>query len=296
MVNKDSANYTKQGLRASAVSIAVTFLLIVIKLIAGLLGNSQAMISDAANSISDLITYTLILTAISAATKRPDANHPYGHEKLESIVALLLAVAIAATGVAIGYRSIRLLFHAEEVLLPSQLALAGATLSIGIKILLFLYVKALARKSQLSSIKALAADHFADIFASLGALIGIIGSRLGLIWFDLVASILIALLILKSAVDIFRHAADVLLDGSVDAETVAALEETILNTSQVQGIDLLRTRTTGPRFFVEVEICCAKELSLASAHAVAQEVHDKIEQQFARVQHVMVHVNPVDEC
>lgn len=294
MANKET-NYTKQGLLASAVSIVVTLLLIVIKLVAGLLGKSQAMISDAANSISDLITYTLILTAVSAATKRPDANHPYGHEKVESIVALMLAVAIAATGVAIGYHGIRLLFHTEEVVLPSKLALAGALLSVSIKTLLFFYVKALAKRSQLSSIHALAADHFSDIFSSLGALIGIVGSRLGIFWFDLAAAILIALLILKSAFDIFRHAANVLLDSSVDAKTIAALKETILSTPQVEGIDLLRTRTTGPRFFVEVEISCAKELSLASAHAIAQEVHDKIEHQFARVQHVMVHVNPAED-
>lgn len=284
----------KRGVRASLISIVASLILAGIKLTTGLIGKSHAMVSDAANSISDLITYTVVMTGVAISERKADSNHQYGHEKVESIVAVMLALAIFATGTAIGYKGVRLIMNPELIVVPSLLPMFGAMVSIIVKSGLFIYVRKVAKKTNLSSLKALSIDHLTDVFASLGALIGIGGARLGVPVLDAVASIIISLLIIKSSIDIFRNSANILLDISVDDKTVSELKASILMNPQVQKIDILRTRSTGPGFFVEVEICCAKTLTLEQAHAIAQDVHDRIERDFPRVKHVMVHTNPCD--
>ena len=282
----------KIGVRASFISMVSSVLLAAAKLITGIIGHSAAMISDAANSVSDIITYAVVMGGLAASEKKADRDHQYGHEKIESIVAVLLALAIFATGVGIGYNGVRLIVQGGPAQKPSWLPAIAAAASMIVKLVLYRYVAKTSKKTGLSSLKALAGDHLSDVFASSGALLGIVGAKLGSPILDPIAAVIIALLIAKSAIEIFRNSADILLDGSVDDETSAMLQSSILSVGEVKRIDLLRTRRTGSRYYVEVEICCCRYLSLEHSHAIAQQVHDIIEQRFERVRHIMVHTNP----
>ena len=149
-----------------------------------------------------------------------------------------------------------------------------------------------AAKTDLSSLKALASDHFSDMLSSTGALIAVVGARLGYPLLDPVASLVIALLIIKSAFEVFLISYNVLMDSSVDKQTKSELKKAILADKRVQGIDLLRTRSVGSGYWVELEITCCRNLKLFEAHAIAEEVHDRLEKEFPKIRHVMVHTNP----
>lgn len=288
----EKQSLAKLGVRASFLSMVASVILAAVKLVTGIIGHSAAMISDAANSISDIITYAVVMGGLAASEKKADRDHQYGHEKIESIVAVLIALAIFATGVGIGYNGVRLIIQGGSDQNPSWLPAIAAATSMIVKLVLYRYVSKTSKKTGFSSLKALAGDHLSDVFASSGALLGIVGAKLGSPILDPIAAVIIALLIIKSAIEIFRNSANILLDGSVDDETSAKLQSTILSVHDVRRIDLLRTRRTGSRYYVEVEICCCRHLSLEHSHAIAQQVHDIIEQRFERVLHIMVHTNP----
>lgn len=290
MVEKSSS--AKTGIRVSAISIIASVFLSGLKLTTGILGHSSAMVSDAVNSLSDIASYTVVMGGVAAADKRADSHHQYGHDKMESIVSIILALAIFMTGVSIGWNGILKITNPESIIIPTVLPLIGAVFSIVIKLLLHWYTSREGKRTGFNSLKALAADHLSDVFSSCGTFIGVIGSRLGIPISDPIASILIALLIMRTAYGIFRGSANVLLDIAVDSETLTALKTAIQANPEVKRIDLLRTRSVGARYYVEVEICCCRNLMLQQAHAIAEEVHDRIERDFPRVKHVMVHTNP----
>ena len=290
MAEKSSS--AKTGIKVSAISIIASVFLSGLKLATGILGHSSAMVSDAVNSLSDIASYTVVMGGAAAADKRADTHHQYGHDKMESIVSIILALAIFMTGLSIGWNGILKIANPESITIPTILPLIGAVFSIVIKLLLYWYTSREGKRTGFNSLKALAADHLSDVFSSCGTFIGVIGSRLGIPISDPIASILIALLIIRTAYGIFRGSANVLLDIAVDSETLTVLEEAINANPEVKQIDLLRTRSVGARYYVEVEIACCRNLMLQQAHAIAEEVHDRIERDFPRVKHVMVHTNP----
>jgi len=284
--------YTKRGMKISLISIIGSVFLSFVKLVAGIVGKSSALVSDGANSLSDVVSYTVVMGGLAASNRKADSSHQYGHEKIESIVSFLLAFVIFATGVTIGYRGFKTLNSAVILPKPSLLALGAAVVSIGVKFYLWRITVKEVHQTKLNSMRALASDHLSDIFSTAGALIGIVVSRLGWPMFDLIASIVIALLIIRSSFEVFKASYHVLMDASADSKTRKELEAAILKNPHVKKIDLLRSRTSGNGYWVETEICCCRNFKLHQAHEVAEEIHDRIERDFPYVRHLMVHINP----
>jgi cation diffusion facilitator family transporter len=285
-------SHTKRGVRISLISIIASIFLAGVKLLVGFLGRSSALVSDGANSLSDIVSYTVVMGGLAASSRKADSSHQYGHEKLESIVSFFLAFVILATGVFIGYRGFKTLSSGQVLTTPSLLALVAAIVSIVVKFFLWRITVKGVKATKLNSLRALAGDHLSDIFSSVGALLGIAISRLGWPMFDLIASIVIALLIIRSSFEVFSASYHVLMDASVDAKTRGELERAILLNPNVRRIDLLRTRSSGNGYWVETEICCCGDLHLHEAHDIAEEIHERIERDFPYVRHIMVHVNP----
>jgi cation diffusion facilitator family transporter len=288
----NQSDHARRGVKASLVSIIASIALSLMKLTFGFFGRSAALVSDGVNSLSDVISYSVVMGGVAASDRKADKKHQYGHDKVESIVSVLLALIIFGTAIGIGYRGIQQIIHPEHVLVPSLLPLVGALLSIAAKLALFFYTRREATLSGLNALKALSADHLSDTLSSAGALIGIVGARAGFPVLDPIASVVIALLIFRTAISVFSSAVNVLMDVSVDRRTEGALEQAITINPQVQRIDVLRTRSVGSGYYVDVEICCCRYLQLHEAHAVAEEIHSRIERDFPKVRHVMVHVNP----
>nr|AHF25628.1 cation efflux family protein [uncultured bacterium Contigcl_24] len=285
---------TRTALRVSYVTMGINFILSAMKLTAGILAHSGAMVSDAVHSASDVFSTVIVIIGMRAAGKASDREHPYGHERLECVAAIILAGALLATGLMIGYQGVQNILHAdtEPLPVPGALALIAAAVSIAVKEGMFRYTRAAAKQVRSDALMADAWHHRSDALSSIGALIGIGGAMLGLPILDPIASLVICLMIVKAAYDIFRDAVDKMVDRSCDEETEKAIRDTAMSHPDVLHIDRMMTRQFGNRIYIEMEISVDENMPLRKAHDVAEEVHDEIEKAFPQVKHIMIHVNP----
>ena len=283
--------------RVSLISMITNVILTVLKLAAGLIAHSGAMISDAVHSASDILSGLIVLVGVRISSKAPDDSHPYGHERFECVAALLLSAILALVGGTIGLGAVRDIIsgHAQEMEAPGVLALAAAVLSIVTKETLFWYTRGYAKRYNSTALHAEAWHQRSDALSSIGALIGIAGARMGFPVMEAIASAVIAVFILRVAVRIFLDAIDQMVDHSCSEELEGRFRDTALSQDGVQGVELLRTRMFGNRVYVDLEIAADPNLTLAAAHEIAERVHDAIEQTYPEVKHIMVHVNPAKE-
>lgn len=275
-------------------SLAVNIILSILKFIAGVVANSGAMISDAIHSASDVFSTFIVMIGVKLSAKEEDKDHPYGHERLECVAAIILAVMLFLTGLFIGYESLQKIMYAENEDLPTPgtLAVAAAVVSIITKEAMFWYTRHYAKMINSDALMADAWHHHSDALSSVGAFIGIVGARMGLPVLDPVAGLFICFFIAKAAFDIFKDAVEKMVDHNADEEFENALREKILSYAEVHSIDLMKTREFGNRVYIELEISVDGQLSLIDAHEIAENIHDDIEKNFSQVKHVMIHLNP----
>lgn len=283
------------AMRVSVISIAVNLGLSAIKLIAGIAGKSSAMISDAVHSASDVLSTLIVIAGVSMANKESDHNHQYGHERLECVASIILAVILALTGFGIGAKGIGQITNGEygSLKAPGGVALGAAVLSIVVKEWMFWFTRGAAKRIHSGSLMADAWHHRSDSLSSVGSFIGILGARLGYPIMDPLASVGICIFIIKAAYDIFKDAVDKMVDVSCDEETIEKMRSVICAQEGVLEIDVLMTRMFGSKIYVDIEIGADAGQTLKEAHEIAERVHDVIEAEFPTVKHCMVHVNPV---
>ena len=231
-------NFQKVVNKVSFITITVNILLSVIKLIAGIIGHSNAMISDAIHSASDVFSTFVVIIGIKLSTKKADKEHPYGHERLECVAALLLAFVLFVTGLGIGYDALKNIIQGQysKLQMPSLLALVVAMISILAKEGMYWYTRYYAKKIDSSALMADAWHHRSDAFSSIGALIGILGARLGYPIMDSIASLVIFIFIAKAAYDIFKDAIDKMVDHACDEATESKLRDLVEQNQQVMHI------------------------------------------------------------
>ena len=282
--------------RVSAVSIVINLLLAAFKFIAGIVGRSGAMISDAVHSTSDVLGSMIVIVGVRMSAKEPDEDHPYGHERMESVSSLILAGILAVAGLTIGKEALLSILSGEyeTSVAPGMLALIAAIVSIVVKESMFWYTWIHAKRIKSGALKAEAWHHRSDALSSVGALIGIGGARLGVRILEPIASIIICLFILKVSIDIFREAIDKMVDHACDEKTERAICTCVERQDGVVKVDMLRTREFGRKIYVDLEISADGKLTLSDAHRIAQRVHDSVEEEFPDVKHIMVHVNPAE--
>ncbi len=292
--DQEQALSIELAMKVSRVSIVVNILLSLLKLIAGILAKSGAMVSDAVHSASDVLSTVIVIIGVKLANKQSDEEHPYGHERLECVASIVLAVVLALTGIGIGLNGIKVITGASATSLeaPGLLALIAAIISIAVKEWMYWYTRATAKKINSGALMADAWHHRSDALSSVGAFIGIAGARMGFPILDPVASIVICFFIGKAAFDILKDAMDKMVDKSCDQETVAEMEKVILGNDDVIAIDDLKTRLFGAKIYAEVEISVDANKAFIEAHNIAETVHESIEEAFPNVKHCMVHVNP----
>ena len=288
------SEFTRVANRVAFVTIFENVLLALGKLIAGLIGHSSAMISDAVHSASDVFSTIVVLIGVKLSSKESDKEHPYGHERLECVAAIVLAVVLLLTGLGIGCDAIKNILggNYKELTAPTVLALVAAIISIVAKEAMYWYTRYYAKRIDSSALMADAWHHRSDALSSVGALIGIGGAMLGYPVMDSIASLVIFFFIAKAAYDIFKDAIDKMVDHACDEETEKAIYDAVLEQEEVLGIDMLQTRIFGNKIYVDLEIQLDENYTLKKAHDIAEEVHEHIEQNFPKVKHIMVHVNP----
>ena len=269
------------AMRVSVVSMIINTILSIGKVAAGIIAGSGAMISDGVHSASDVFSTIIVIIGFNIAHKESDEKHQYGHERFECIAAIILAAILLATGIGIGLSGINKIIAGIEgnLAAPGSLALIAAVISIVVK-------------TGSTALKADAWHHRSDALSSVGSFIGILGARIKFPILDPIASIIICLLIIKVAYDIFKDSIYKLIDASCDDETINKIKDVILEQEGVIQLDSLKTRVFGSRIYADIEISAYGKQSLEDAHDIAEKIHDEVEKKIPMIKHCMVHVNP----
>ncbi len=284
--------FSNLGVKVSLITILINFILFVIKFIAGIVAHSHAMISDAVHSLSDVISTFVVIIGLVASSKEADNKHPYGHERIESVVAIVLAFMLFLTGLGIGYMGINSMLHGSTLKTPGMLALGAALISIMVKEGMYQYSIRVAKKLNSKSMEADAWHHRSDAISSIGSFIGILGARLGLGILDPLCSVLICILIVKAAIEIFIDSTSQMIDESCDSEVTKNLFDTILATEDNIEINDLKTRIFGSKVYIDTEIAVDGNMKLYAANELANHIHDTIEAKYDFVKHCNIHVVP----
>ena len=285
----------KKIYRVTFIGFAVNLLLAGIKLAAGILGRSGAMVADAVHSFSDMATDVVVIAFAKISAKPKDEGHDYGHGKYETLATIIISLALAAVGTGILVNSIgaiRVVVDGGLLPRPGTVALLAAAVSIVVKEILYRYTVREGRRVSSPSMIANAWHHRSDALSSVGAFIGILGARMGVPVMDPLASFVICIFIVKAALDVFRDSMDKMVDKACDEETVRSIEQAALDTRGVERVGSMKTRLFGSRIYVDLEIEADKSLMLEQAFTIAKEVHDTIEARFPQVKHCSVQVSP----
>lgn len=293
----DNNQFRAQATAVSLVSIIGNTVLSVLKLLAGILAHSGAMISDAVHSGSDVFSSIIVIIGVRMASRESDKEHPYGHERLECVAAIVLATVLAITGLVIGYKAGVSIFDGayKSMQEPGVLALFAAALSIIVKEAMFWYTRAYARRLSSGALMADAWHHRSDALSSVGALAGIGFARMGFPVMEPLASLVICIFICKAAFDIFKDAVDKMVDKACDEAFESEIHELVAQEDGVLSIDLLQTRMFGNKIYVDIEISADGERPLKETHRIAENIHDKLEEKYPQIKHIMVHVNPLED-
>lgn len=287
-------NNERIAIKVSVISIILNCLLTLIKFISGVISKSSAMISDSVHSLSDVLSTFVVIIGVKISNKKADSDHPYGHERIECVSAIILSGMLFIIGALIGINGIKNVTNSSNLVMPGVLALIASIISIISKEAMYQYTIRVSKKINSAALKADAWHHRSDALSSIGSFIGILGSRLGFKIFDPLASVIISLCIIKVSIDIFKDAIDKMVDKSCDKEVIDKVISVIEKNESVKNIDDIKTRQFGNKAYVDVEISVDENLLLKDAHKVAEEIHDSVENEINIVKHCMVHVNPYE--
>lgn len=281
------------GKKTSLISIIINAILCVFKIIAGILGNSKAMIADGVHTLSDVLATIVVYLGLKVSSKEADENHPYGHEKYEPVFTKVVSIILIITGFLIGYESVKTLIRGN-IKKPGKIALIAAIISIVIKEGMYWYTIRVAKKIKSIALEADAWHHRSDAFSSVGTFIGILGARIGFTALDPIAGIIVSILILKVGVEFYLKAVRQLVDEAADEETIDKIKKLTCSLEGVKGIKTLKTRVFGNKLYVDIDIFVDGSLTVEEGHDIAENVHDIIERDIEEVKHCMVHVEPVE--
>ena len=280
----------KIGLKVSINTIIGNIILSIIKIICGFISTSTAVIADGIHSLSDVFTTIGVIIGLKLSSKKADKEHPYGHERIESITALFLSFVLFIVAIGIGYSGLNNIVT-KNYTKPGILAISASIISIISKELMYFYTIKYAKKINSTSLEADAWHHRSDSLSSVGALIGIIGARMGYLILDPLVAILICIIIIKISYDICKQSINQLIDVSASDENIQIITSKVLNIKGVVRMDNLKTRKYASKLYVDVDISVDSELSVKEGHNIAMKVHKSIEED-KYIKHCMVHVNP----
>ncbi|WP_409274190.1 cation diffusion facilitator family transporter [Neobacillus sp. SCS-31] len=282
-------NRLKSGETGAWVSIFAYILLSTCKLVAGKFGNSEGLMADGLNNMTDVVASIAVLIGLKISRKPPDKDHHYGHYRAETIASLVAAFIMLGVGIEVLVNGIQSFFEGDKAVpdwLAAWTALGSAVVMLGV----YSYNKRLAKKINSAAIHAVAQDNRSDAFVSIGALVGIIGSRIGIVWLDMLAAVIVGLIICKTAWEIFREASHALTDG-FDVSKVPGLRQTINGTPGVKGVTEIKARTHGNQTLIESTILVEPSLTIIEGHAITEEIEKGLKSKHG-VGYAIIHVEP----
>lgn len=283
----------REATQAALLGLVVNLALGIVKLIAGLVGQSFALISDAVNSLGDVFTSVVVLFALKFAQRPPDPEHPYGHTRAEGIAASNIAVLMILSALAIGWEAVRRLNVRHD--LPPVWTLWIAAANVVIKESLYHSQVRVARRSGSGVIVANAWDHRGDALCSLAVLIGLAVVRWGgprYIGADQVAALVVVAAIVWSGVALFRRSASELMDLQAADELVREVRAAATKVPGILGVEKLWIRKSGLEYFADIHLEVDPHLTVAEGHRLGHAVKDQLLTAFPMLRDVLVHLEP----
>ncbi len=282
------------GRRITLLGILVNALLIIVKFLAGVFGYSQALIADAIHSVSDLFTDAVVLFGLQIGRKAADETHPFGHRRFETLASSVVGISLIAVALMLGYKAaLNIYFHVEYK--PNWLAVAIATLSIGVKEILYQLTLRAGRKIKSSAVTANAWHHRSDAMSSIAVLIGVTGAQLRPGWhiLDSYAALAVTIMIIKVGLDILIEAVREFTDTAPGPEIQDKIKQCALSVSGVFEVHDLKIRTSGGLMQMEIHISIDGEQTVKQGHQIAKEVESCLLDDLDNLHQVIVHVDPV---
>ncbi|MBG9565228.1 cation diffusion facilitator family transporter [Brevibacillus agri] len=279
----------KQGERGAWVSIIAYIFCSALKIGVAVLTGSAALMADGLNNSTDVVASIAVLIGLRIARKPPDRDHPYGHFRAETISALVASLIMLFVGLEVITGAIPTLFdtnHTAPDLLAGWTALATAVIMLGV----YRYNHQLAVKTNSQALLAAAADNRSDAFVSIGTFVGVAGAQFQLHWLDPLAALVVGVIILKTAWDIFREATHRLTDG-FDEGQLEELKETIFSISGVKAISDIKARYHGSSVLVDVVIHVDPQLNVVESHTITENIEERMKR-VHKINTVHIHIEP----
>jgi cation diffusion facilitator family transporter len=262
------------------------------KVLAGIVGQSQALIADGIHSLSDLVSDALVLVAARWGSHAADDNHPYGHARIETAATAIVGFLLLAVAAGFLFDSVSRLLSPERLLQPGWIALVAAVVSVVAKEVLFHYTRRVARRTNSPLIDANAWHHRSDALSSVVVIVGVSGAMFGVFWLDAVAAIVVAVMVGWVGWRFIGSSVAELVDTGLSARKLKKLDRLILSVEGVRGYRQLRTRRMGGQAFMDVQLLLDGQLSLIEADAIAVRVQRLLIEQVPEMSDVVVGVRP----
>lgn len=292
----DKTRMYRSAARAAWLGLVINLALGVVKLVGGLLGNSFALISDAANSLGDCFTSIVVLSALYVAQRPADAEHPYGHTRIEAIAGSNVAVLIIGSALLIGWEAIERFWLAHSTPPVWTLWIAGG--NVIIKECLYRYKISIGKATGSTAILAGAWDHRSDALCSLAVLAGLGLVRLGgkpFMWADEAASLIVVAAIIWTGIRLLRQSTHELMDVQADPELIEQIHETALSVDGVLDVETLWVRKSGLEYFADIHIEVDPQATVEQGHRIGHQAKDLLIERFPMLRDVLVHLEPHTE-
>lgn len=281
----------RAGEKGAYLSIIAYIFLSALKLAAGYLGDSEALKADGLNNTTDIIASVAVLIGLRISQRPPDDDHRYGHFRAETIASLVASFIMIYVG-------IEVLISAGEKIAnpidqdPSILTIIVAVFSAAVMFAVYKYNLNLSKRINSSAVKAAAYDNRSDAFVSIGTAIGITAAILGFPIVDTITAFIIGLIIIKTAIEIFKEAVFSLTDG-FDTELISSIEERVSQIPRVRDVTDVRGRQHGSLILVDITVSVNPNLNVRDSHAITEQIENEVKQ-LNPYATTLVHIEPYD--
>jgi len=284
------------GSKVTLVGVLVNTFLILLKLVTGIFGSSQALIADAVHSFSDLFTDAVVLIGLKISNKPPDKTHHFGHARIETLASFIVGMVLIGTALYLGIEASLTIYRHTEYH-PTGLALFGAGVSIILKEVLYHYTIRTGRRIKSQLIVANAWHHRSDALSSVAVFIGVAGTQINPSWhiLDAFAALLVSFFIVKVGLEILRDALREFTDTAPKPEIIRKIQQCALSVKGVVGTHDLRVRTSGGQYQMEIHIVVDGQLTVLEGHKIAEAVEGCLVEDVGNFDSITVHVDPAIE-
>lgn len=278
-------------MRTTLTGGAVNLALAAIKIAAGIIGASAAMVADGIHSLGDLASDLVLLVSTRLWCRPPDRNHPYGHGRMENLAAISVGLLLVGTGLATGYTGI-MKIRSDSDAVPGFTPLLAALISIVVKEWLYRWTMKRSVKLRSPAMEANAWHHRADAFSSIPAFAAVSGAMLfpGHSWIDPAGALVVSVLIVQAAVRIIMEGLHNITDRAASPKLISCIKDIVIATKGVSGCHAIRSRVSGGSVVIDLHIQVDGQISVREGHNIAGAVETRILSECGDISDVLIHV------